>query len=146
MRRPVPPAPSGGEASRGSGPRHSCVSVRDRHARADGDGPEWCLVNAHDPSPDGSLPPAGPLRPANDPVARRARWAVSLIFFLHGASFCALLPRYPELVASIALSNTAFGLAVGLGPIGGLLSGLFAARLMSRFGSARVAVDWKSLV
>ena len=116
------------------------MSVRDRHARADGDGPEWCLVNAHDPSPDGSLPPAGPLRPANDPVARRARWAVSLIFFLNGASFCALLPRYPELVESIGLSNTAFGLAVGLGPIGGLLSGLFAARLMSRFGSARVAV------
>lgn len=50
------------------------------------------------------------------------------------------MPRYPELVESIGLSNTAFGLAIGLGPIGGLLSGLFAARLMGGFGSARVAV------
>lgn len=72
--------------------------------------------------------------------ARRARWALSLIFLLNGASFCAILPRYPELVESIGLSNTAFGLAVGLGPLGGLLAGLFAARLMSRFGSARMAV------
>jgi len=91
-------------------------------------------VNAHSPSADDSLRPA----PPRD--ARLARWAVSLIFFLNGASFCAILPRYPELVESIGLSNTAFGLAVGLGPIGGLVSGLFAARLMSRFGSARVAV------
>ena len=50
------------------------------------------------------------------------------------------MPRYPELVESIGLSNTAFGLAIGLGPIGGLLSGSFAARLMGGFGSARVAV------
>ncbi|WP_304502271.1 MFS transporter [Brachybacterium sp. FME24] len=71
---------------------------------------------------------------------RRARWAVSLVFFLNGASFCAILPRYPELVESIGLSNTAFGLAVGIGPIGGLVAGLGAATLMSRFGSARVAV------
>jgi MFS family permease len=91
-------------------------------------------VNAHSPSADDALRPAVPRD------ARRARWAVSLIFFLNGASFCAILPRYPELVESIGLSNTAFGLAVGLGPIGGLLSGLFAARLMGRFGSARVAV------
>ncbi|MGP9537494.1 MFS transporter [Brachybacterium sp. AOP43-C2-M15] len=91
-------------------------------------------MNAHDTPSDDSIRPAVPLQ------VRRARWAVSLVFFLNGASFCAILPRYPELVESIGLSNTAFGLAVGLGPIGGLLSGLFAARLMSRFGSARVAV------
>lgn len=90
-------------------------------------------MNAHASSPDAA--------PAPVPLGvRRARWAVSLIFFLNGASFCAILPRYPELVESIGLSNTAFGLAVGLGPVGGLLSGLFAARLMSRWGSARVAV------
>ncbi|MGP9683258.1 MFS transporter [Brachybacterium sp. AOP3-A1-3] len=72
--------------------------------------------------------------------ARRARWAVSLLFFLNGASFCAIVPRYPELVESIGLTKTAFGLAVGIGPIGGLIAGLGAAALMSRFGSARVAV------
>lgn len=71
---------------------------------------------------------------------RRARWAVSLLFFLNGASFCAILPRYPELVDQIGLSKTAFGLAVGLGPVGGLIAGLTVARLMSRFSSAKVAV------
>lgn len=91
-------------------------------------------MNAHAPSDDDSLRPAVPTDP------RRARWAVSLIFFLNGASFCAILPRYPELVDTIGLTNTAFGLAVGIGPIGGLLAGLFAARLMSRHGSARISV------
>ncbi|NMA77113.1 MAG: MFS transporter [Actinomycetales bacterium] len=91
-------------------------------------------VNAHASSTDDSLRPAVPM-----PV-RRARWAVSLLFFLNGASFCAILPRYPELVESIGLSNTAFGLAVGIGPLGGLLAGLFSARLMARYGSARVSV------
>ncbi|ASK66765.1 MFS transporter [Brachybacterium avium] len=91
-------------------------------------------MNAHAPS-SGDL--ARPVVPA---AVRRARWAVSLVFFLNGASFCAIMPRYPELVDSIGLSNTAFGLAIGLGPLGGLLSGLFAARLMRGLGSARVAV------
>lgn len=92
-------------------------------------------MNAHAPSSHDA-----PLRPEIPSTLRRARWAVSLIFFLNGASFCAILPRYPELVESIGLSNTAFGLAVGIGPLGGLLAGLFAARLMTRFGSARVSV------
>ena len=81
------------------------------------------------------MPPSAPPRDA-----RRARLAVSLIFFLNGASFCAILPRYPEMVTSIGLSKTAFGLAVGLGPIGGLLAGLAAAPLMRKFGSASVSV------
>ena len=91
-------------------------------------------MNAHVPT-DRDL-----ARPDPPRDARRARRAVSLIFFLNGASFCAIMPRYPELVESIGLTNTAFGLAIGLGPLGGLLSGLFAARLMGRCGSARVAV------
>ncbi|MEO2097145.1 MAG: MFS transporter [Brachybacterium sp.] len=96
-------------------------------------------MNAHSPSADDALRPAVP----RDAVL--ARRAVSLIFFLNGASFCAILPRYPELVESIGLSNTAFGLAVGMGPLGGLLAGLFAARLMSRFGSARTSVAFQLL-
>lgn len=96
-------------------------------------------MNAHSPSADDALRPAVPRD------AMLARRAVSLVFFLNGASFCAILPRYPELVESIGLSNTAFGLAVGLGPLGGLLAGLFAARLMSRFGSARTSVAFQLL-
>ncbi|WP_114855059.1 MFS transporter [Brachybacterium sp. YJGR34] len=87
-------------------------------------------MNAH----SATAPPSVPLE------VRRARWAVSLIFLLNGASFCAILPRYPELVETIGLSNTAFGLAVGIGPLGGLAAGLFAARLMTRFGTARLSV------
>lgn len=81
-----------------------------------------------------------PSRPRPPLDARRARWAVSLIFFLNGASFCAILPRYPELVDAIGLTNGSFGLAVGLGPLGGLLAGLACAPLMARFGTARVCV------
>lgn len=84
-----------------------------------------------------------PVLPPVAPEARRARWAVSLLFLLNGASFSAILPRYPEIVASIGLSKTAFGLAVGIGPVGGLLAGLLAARLMSRYGSSRVAVTFQ---
>lgn len=68
---------------------------------------------------------------------------MSLIFFLNGCSFCALLPRYPDLVDSIGLSLGAFGLAVGLGPVGGLLAGLGAAALMRRFGSGPTAVAFQ---
>lgn len=91
-------------------------------------------MNAHSPAP---RPAACPAVPAD---ARRARRAVSLLFLLNGASFCAILPRYPDLVETIDLSNTAFGLAVGLGPLGGLLAGLGVASLMGRFGSARTSV------
>lgn len=77
---------------------------------------------------------------APSPEARRARWAVSLIFFLNGMSFCAILPRYPELVESIGLTKTAFGVAVGLGPLGGLVAGLGTAALMKRLGSGRTAI------
>ncbi|MGJ6979672.1 MFS transporter [Aestuariimicrobium soli] len=78
--------------------------------------------------------------PQDRPVLRRARWAVSAVFFVNGASMCMVLPRYPELVDKLELSNAAFGLAIGLGPIGGLLAGLTAASLMKRFGTARLSV------
>ena len=95
-------------------------------------------MNAHSPQPGDARPAASSTGVAAD--AHRARWAVSLLFFLNGASFCAILPRYPELVEHIGLSNAAFGLAVGLGPLGGLTAGLTVAALMTRFGSARVSV------
>lgn len=65
---------------------------------------------------------------------------MSLLFLLNGVSMAALVPRYPEIVRALELSNTEFGLAIGLGPVGGLLAGLGAASLMKRLGSGRVAV------
>lgn len=72
--------------------------------------------------------------------AVRARRGVAILFFTNGAIFAGLLPRYPEIVAALGLSNTEFGLAVAAFPLGALLAGLTAGMLVRRFRSPRVAV------
>lgn len=74
------------------------------------------------------------------PQARRARWAVSAIFLLNGITFCSVLPRYPEIVRRLDISNVEFGAAVAVGPVGGLIAGLGAVWVMRRFGSGLTAV------
>lgn len=74
------------------------------------------------------------------PEARRARWGVIALFWLNGVAWASILPRYPEIKQALGLSDTFWGVSVGIGPIGGLLAGLFTARLMRRFNSAVVAV------
>ena len=81
-----------------------------------------------------------PPEPIADVRDRRARAAVAVLFLSNGALFAGLLPRYPEIKAQLGLSNTAFGLSVAAFSAGALISGLSAARLIRRFGSARVAV------
>ncbi|PFG41563.1 transmembrane secretion effector [Isoptericola jiangsuensis] len=71
---------------------------------------------------------------------RRARAAVSALFLTNGALFANLLPRYPEIKAALDLSNTVYGLMVVAFPAGAMLSGLAAAAIIRRFGSAAVAV------
>lgn len=96
----------------------------------------------------------GPPRPVTDmpPDAdisardRHARIAVSMLFLANGALFAGLLPRYPEIKAELGLSGTAFGLSVAAFSAGALLSGLLAARLLRRYGSARLAVATSVLV
>jgi MFS family permease len=78
---------------------------------------------------------AGPTR-----ADRRARAAVSAMFLTNGALFANLLPRYPEIKDALDLSNTVYGLMVVAYPAGAMLSGLGAAALVRRFGSAAVAV------
>ncbi|MCC2594350.1 MFS transporter [Tessaracoccus sp. OS52] len=78
--------------------------------------------------------------PAPSHQARRARWGVVLLFWLNGATFASLLPRYPEIKRALELSDTFWGLSVGIGPLGGLVAGLATAALMRRFNSANVAV------
>ncbi|MDU6927822.1 MAG: MFS transporter, partial [Dermabacter sp.] len=80
-----------------------------------------------------------------DREAVRARWAVSLVFLLNGVSFCAILPRYPEIVRQLGINNAELGLAVGLGPLGGLAFGLLAAPIMKRLGSGKTAVIFQLL-
>lgn len=83
---------------------------------------------------------------AADPRDRRARAAVGVLFLTNGTLFAGLLPRYPEIKAQLALSNTTFGLSVAAFAAGALLSGLTAGALIRRFGSARVAVATSLLV
>ena len=82
----------------------------------------------------------GPAPRAVPDHLRRARVAVAVLFFTNGAIFANLLPRYPEIKASLDLSNGAFGAAVAAFPLGALVAGLSAGALIRRFGSARVAV------
>jgi fucose permease len=70
----------------------------------------------------------------------RARIAVAALFFTNGALFAALLPRYPEIKADLALSNTAFGIAVAAFSGGAFMAGITAGALIRRWTSARVGV------
>ncbi|WP_197322105.1 MFS transporter [Saccharomonospora sp. NB11] len=71
---------------------------------------------------------------------RRARVAVAVLFFTNGALFANLLPRFPEIKASLDIGNTAYGLAVAAFPAGAVVAGLAAGVLVRRWGSAPVAV------
>lgn len=74
------------------------------------------------------------------PYDRNARAATATLFAINGALFANLLPRYPEIKADLAMSNTVLGLTVAAFPAGALLCGPVAGVLIRRFGSARVAV------
>jgi MFS family permease len=79
-----------------------------------------------------------PRRP--EPVLVRARVAVAVLFVLNGAVYANIVPRLPAIKAELGLSNTALGTAVAAMPVGALVSGLLAGRLIARFGSGRLAV------
>lgn len=71
--------------------------------------------------------------------ARRARAAVATLFWLNGATLAAMVPRYPQIRDALELSNSFFGLAIALGPLGGLVAGVFTSRVMRASTTARVA-------
>ncbi len=75
-----------------------------------------------------------------DEATHRARWAIAAMFATNGAVFANVVPRYPDIVARLRLDEAAFGTAVAGYGLGAVLAGLLAAPLVSRFGSARVAV------
>ncbi|MGP6170387.1 MFS transporter [Microbacterium sp. A204] len=78
--------------------------------------------------------------PTLDPALRRARVGVALLFLTNGALFANILPRYPEIKASLGLDAAAYGLAIAAFPAGAIIAGLAAAMFIRRFGSAKVAV------
>lgn len=73
------------------------------------------------------------------PPLRRARVATGLLFLTNGALFANLIPRYPEIKNQLGMSDALFGLAVAAFPLGAIMFGLFAAKLIRRFGSGLVA-------
>jgi MFS family permease len=77
--------------------------------------------------------------PGVDRGVRRARLAVAGLFLANGALFAGLVPRYPEIIARLHLSNAAFGTAVAGYGVGALALGLVSGFLVARWGSARVA-------
>ncbi|MFW0772032.1 MFS transporter [Paenarthrobacter nitroguajacolicus] len=80
------------------------------------------------------------MAPHTSTNVRRARGAVSLLFFTNGAIFASMVPWYPVIKVDLGLSNAALGLAVAAFPLGALLAGLSAGLLVRRFRSSRVAV------
>lgn len=77
--------------------------------------------------------------PSPPEAARRARGAVFALFFTNGALFANLVPRYPEIKDTFALSDSAYGATVALFPLGAVCAGPLAAWVIQRFSSARTA-------
>ena len=75
----------------------------------------------------------------HSPVLIRARAGVCLVFLANGLGFANLVPRFPEIVAGLGLSKSAFGQAVAAVGVGALVAGLAASWLISRLTSAKVA-------
>ncbi|KSU56333.1 MFS transporter [Microbacterium enclense] len=73
-------------------------------------------------------------------VARRARLAVSALFFTNGALFANILPRYPEIKDVLGLDNGTYGLTIIAFPAGAIAAGLAAGALVRWAGSGRLAV------
>lgn len=69
----------------------------------------------------------------------RARAGVLTVFFVNGATFSSFVPRYPQLIERLGASTAAWGLVLGLGPVGGIVLGWAAAPLMNRLGSRTTA-------
>lgn len=68
-----------------------------------------------------------------------ARAGVCLVFLANGLGFANLVPRFPQIVAALGLSKSAFGQAVAAASVGALVAGLAASWLISRLTSAKVA-------
>jgi fucose permease len=74
------------------------------------------------------------------PEARRARVAVSTLFFVNGFTYTNAVPWFPVIKAQLGLSNTELGLAIAAMPTGAILTGMLAGPLIHWFGSGRTAV------
>ncbi|MFL1431220.1 MULTISPECIES: MFS transporter [unclassified Nocardiopsis] len=72
--------------------------------------------------------------------ARRARIAVSTLFFVNGFTYTNAVPWLPAIKSGLGLSNTELGLAIAAMPTGAILTGMLAGPLIHRFGSGPTVV------
>ncbi|MFE6308658.1 MFS transporter [Nocardiopsis changdeensis] len=72
--------------------------------------------------------------------ARRARLAVSTLFFVNGFTYTNAVPWLPAIKSGLGLSNAELGLAIAAMPTGAILTGMLAGPLIHRFGSGPTAV------
>ena len=93
---------------------------------------KWAVM--HSATPLSSPPDA-----RRSPELLRARAGVCLVFLANGLGFANLVPRFPQIVATLGLSKSAFGQAVAAASVGALVAGLAASWLISRLTSAKVA-------
>ncbi|WP_116248427.1 MFS transporter [Nocardiopsis sp. FIRDI 009] len=86
--------------------------------------------------------PATPASTTGTPPAeaRRARFAVSTLFFVNGFTYTNAVPWLPVIKSGLGLSNAELGMAIAAGPAGALLTGMLAGPMIHRFGSGRTAV------
>ena len=71
---------------------------------------------------------------------RRARIAVSALFFANALTLSAWLPRLAELQRDLGMTDFAIGLALAAGAVGGVAAGISAGSLIHQLGSNVVAV------
>ncbi|CAL9597730.1 Inner membrane protein YbjJ [Nocardiopsis dassonvillei] len=82
-------------------------------------------------SPRTTAPPA---------QVRKARLAVSTLFFVNGFTYTNAVPWLPAIKTGLGLSNAELGLAIAAMPTGAILTGMLAGPLIHRFGSGPTAV------
>lgn len=73
-------------------------------------------------------------------MARRARFAVALLFVINGAWGGNVVTRLPAIKDRLDLSNTELGIAIAAVPVGALVAGVLAGLIVNRLGSATTAV------
>lgn len=71
---------------------------------------------------------------------RRALQAVAVQFFANGAVYATVIPRLPEIRDQVGISIGALGVVLTIGSIAGLISSLFAGRVIARHTSRNVMI------
>lgn len=79
-------------------------------------------------------------RRSDDARLARARLGIGGLFASNAIVFASIVPHYPELKDRFALDDLAFGVLIGVGPVGSLIGSALAGLIVAKVGAPRVAV------